>query len=149
MPIGGATAYTSALPDLVSRVDVSREAVKRALTPASRGVRQHDSVLNTSNNSFAKHQPREIPRIEGLRTVDLAVRPATVLFAKRENSSNFIDVADASGSFSVPKRELRVKLAEGPGQMRTVSIRSVTFGSQQMLEHAGSVASSSSTQGIW
>jgi hypothetical protein len=81
--------------------------------------------------------------------VDLAVRPPTVLFGNNGNQSNFIAVADASGRFSVPERDLRVKLPEARGQMRTISLKSVTFGSQQMLEHPEKVLASSTSQGIW
>jgi hypothetical protein len=149
MPGEKGTAYANLLRDVVSRDESSSEVAKKGSTPVSRLVRQHDSMANSSKAGLAKHQRKEIPRAEGLRTVDLAVRSPTVLFGNRGNQSNFIDVADASGRFSVPERDLKVKLTEARGQMRTVSLKSVTFGSQQMLEHGGMVMTSPNTQGIW
>jgi hypothetical protein len=149
MPIEKAMAYAHLLRDVAIRGNASTEAVETGSTQISRVIKKHDALAKEPKTSLAKHQRREIRRTEGLRTVDLAVRPPTVLFGNRANESNFIDVADASGRFSVPDRDLRVKLAEGRGQMRTVSLKSVTFGSQQMLEHGGRVISSSSSQGIW
>lgn len=149
VPIGKATASANFLREIIVRGDGPSGAVETGSTPVSRWVRQHDALTNGSKTSLVKHQRRAIRRTEGLRTVDLAVRPPTVLFGNRGNQSNFIDIADVSGRFSVPERDLRVKLPEARGQMRTVSLKSVTFGSQQMLEHPGTVLTGSSTQGIW
>jgi hypothetical protein len=149
MPSVKATGYANLLRDIIVRGDASSGALETGSTQISSAVRQHDPLANESKTRFPKHQRREVSRTDGLRIVDLAVRPPTVLFGNRADKSNFIDVADASGSFSVPERDLRVKLPEARGQMRTVSLKSVTFGSQQMLEHGGRVISSSSAQGIW
>jgi hypothetical protein len=149
MPIGKATSYANLLRDIVVQADASSGVVETGSTAVQEVIRQHGPWANESNTRFPKHQRRAVARPDGLRIVDFAVRPAAVLFGDKGNQSNVIAVADASGRFSVPERDLRVKLPEARGQMRTVSLRSVTFGSQQILESPGKVLASSSTQGIW
>jgi len=101
------------------------------------------------NNLIAGSRKSDSLVTSTIRHVDKAVtRP--VVFEKQFDASSPNDFSFSGIALDLSSNDLKVRIPGAGGLMQTVSLRTVTFGSQQILDRPTTlVAGTPNTQGIW
>jgi hypothetical protein len=101
------------------------------------------------NNLIARSKKSDSPAMSTIRHADKALsRP--VVFEKKFDVVSPNDFSFAGIALDLSSNDLKVRIPGARGQMQTVSLRTITFGSQQILDRpATHVAGTPNAQGIW
>ncbi len=101
------------------------------------------------NNLIARSKKSDSPATSTIRHADKALtRP--VVFEKQFDASSPNDFSFSGIALDLSSNDLKVRIPGAGGQMQTVSLRTVTFGSQQIIDRpTTNVAGTPNAQGIW
>ena len=137
----------------VAKIQVEEPASTKAISPKPSEVLAPSSTEGVRSNTATSVQqrPKGSTTLAGIRgkrqmaTTDFSSVPATVL--RREGS-----VARVGSTTVFPidaaNQSLRVSLDDGSGNWRTISLPTVSFGSQRVVA-SGSVSNQLAAKGIW